>query len=98
MNPADYDPKHPCSPVPPYKAPHMSLTRVGEPPEDAWQCSYCFQAGTWDEIREIACTFIHDEPCPHCGNGMPYCAPDCSGIEAILGSPNVHVVGGEDPR
>lgn len=84
------------------KNPHMylsSLTSGGalfSPAEmraRLWRCAYCKDVGTLEALRSRACIYVHS-PCEVCGQ-TPECAPDCAGVLAILGAPEVHVVGGE---
>lgn len=79
-----------CSPAyPPYLAPHMWIERIGNPPADVWVCRYCRDIGSWEYLHAVDCGHIHRIPCASCGNGMPYCEPDCSGVAAALSGQHV---------
>lgn len=69
------------------RTPAETLARV-------WCCEYCGDTGTFETLRSRTCTYVYP-PCEVCGQ-TPECAPDCAGVLAILGAPEVHVIGGED--
>ena len=69
----------------------MSLIRVAPKGVDLWQCSACGVIGSYDEVREVECTYEYP-PCEYCGQ-TPECAPDCEGITKALSDPNVYVAG-----
>lgn len=73
----------------------MTATRE-EAKRRRWQCQYCPASGTWEELHQIACTYVYP-PCDVCGQ-TPECAEDCAGIMAALGAPGVHVVGASKPK
>lgn len=79
--------------------PHGILKAI-DPPRDhpprRFRCHYCEAVGLYDELQAVACTYVYP-PCEFCGQ-TPECAADCAGIAAILGSPDVHVVGMKKPK
>jgi hypothetical protein len=77
--------------------PHMRMTAIDPPGEGRrWKCVPCGAIGPYDELRAIECTAVYP-PCPYCKQ-TPECARDCAGMLAILGSPDVHVVGMRKPK
>lgn len=71
--------------------PHNWLSRLGKPPLDFWQCQYCNEKGTFEQLQKIECSFIYS-PCEYCGE-TPECAIDCSGILEILNSQGIYIAG-----
>lgn len=71
------------------KNPHNRLKRIGNPPNDFWECQYCGQQGTYAQMDEHEasetgacykeCTHEYP-PCEDCGQN---CAKDCAGIARI---------------
>ena len=61
--------------------PHMAIARIAEGEND-WECLYCGDRGTMDELSTRECTHIYP-PCPHCGQTLE-CAIDCSGMANLL--------------
>lgn len=73
--------------------PHNHLIRQGKSPKDLWQCYYCKQSGTYDEMETKECSYAYP-PCKYCGQ-TPLCAPDCKGMIALLGQPEIRVISDE---
>ena len=73
--------------------PHCLLSRVGPfgPHSPVWECDYCKEIGSMEEMQQATCTFDYP-PCEHCGE-TPECAKDCSGMAAVLGDPNIYLAG-----
>lgn len=78
--------------------PHNLLTALDPPSRDdrRWRCRYCHREGLYDELLEIACTFVYP-PCPFCGQ-TPTCARDCDGIARALSGEDVYIAGLPPPK
>lgn len=84
---------------------HMSLRAISPPcrPEDVaariWKCSYCGASGTMEVLRASVCSHVY-KACEYCGSPGPDgdCSLTCAGIAAILGAPEVHLVGMAKPK
>ncbi len=73
---------------------HMILKPDRSVSPTLWSCDYCGQKDTMEAMSSGGCT--HEYPvCEHCGGceDSNECRPDCSGIAAILASPDVYVAG-----
>jgi len=74
--------------------PHNHIIALDPPgvPNRRWECRYCTEIGSCDDLvgpaQKNACTHVYPA-CPHCGQ-TPECAADCTA--AALGSPNVRVI------
>jgi len=80
---------------------HMGLTAITPPgrPNRIWRCDYCSAEGLYDDVTKLVCTHVY-KPCDYCGSPGPDgdCSLTCAGIMAILGSPEVHLVGMAKPK
>ena len=71
--------------------PHL---RVNSCNNGIWKCLYCGKTGTFKEVYATGRT-ERPKTCIWCGES-PLCAPDCTGMQLLLGRPDVYVIG-EDP-
>ncbi len=78
--------------------PHNSLVALDPPGRDdrRWRCRYCALEGLYDELLEVACTYVYP-PCDFCGK-TPECAPDCLGIAELLGREDLYIAGLGPPK
>lgn len=60
-------------------------------PGNQWQCEYCGQTGSLEQLRSTPCAHFYPQ-CDDCG-GHPYCEPDCPGIAEILKDPGNYKIG-----
>lgn len=70
----------------------MAVIRSRLAGEDAWNCDYCGEAGTLEDLRQSKCQYVY-LPCDTCG-GNPFCEPDCSQMSHLLSRHGTYVVGG----
>jgi hypothetical protein len=84
------------------KNPHNDCRTADPPgaPNRRWRCVMCGEEGPLDELmgpdQKNDCGYVYP-PCETCGQ-TPTCAPDCALMMALLGSSDVHVVGGPRPK
>jgi hypothetical protein len=73
--------------------PHNWMTALDPPgrSDRRWQCNYCGDTGTMEEVRSRPCAHVYP-PCAYCGQ-TPECALDCPGIAKALSGDDVHVAG-----
>jgi hypothetical protein len=61
-----------------------------------WRCRHCKLVGPLNDVMAVRCSHVYPK-CAYCGLSGE-CAADCAGIMAILGAPEVHVVGMKKPK